>query len=570
MAEQISRLAKRPTRIEGFDAMSGGGLPMGAITLLQGDAGTGKTLFALQVLAHAAEAGENGLFLAFEERSVDVLRNASSLDWNLEQHLEQRLFMIDARPPGQVAVSGQFEIGGLLAVLTAMADRVELSWVVLDGIDQLLGLGRDLRQVDNELVRLRDWLRDREISVLMTAKEAQTGNYQAEYLEQLRFDLNTLVTLSAQQCGQRVSRRLRIAKYRGSAHVADEVPLLIDNQGVVLPYNTPPSIDPVPASTERVSTGIESLDNLLGGGYFRGTATLITGQPGTSKTSLAAAFAAAAAARGDKVLYVSFDETASQILRNMRSIGIELGPHQESGRLVIVERRSWRALAEAHFLDIVVHLDAEQPDCVVIDPLSALAKAGGDTSSYNTIERLMDLFKERGMTCVVTSLIETDARTDETSAAQVSTIADTWLALNYQIHDGERNRSMSVVKSRGTAHSNQVRELVLSGEGIHLADVYAFGSQVLMGTARLHQEHAAARERELAQQRRVQRRRQIEQQLRELRTQAGELEAELADESELVAADQDQDRRARDEILLSRKGGAESADNAGDKGERTR
>lgn len=562
-AEPVTQLAKRPTRIRGFDAISEGGLPKGGITLLQGDTGAGKTLFALQVLANAAAAGDKGLFLAFEERSVDVLRNAASLNWNLEGHLEQRLFMIDGRPPGQVQVSGQFDIAGLLAILSAMAEKVDLSWVVLDGIDQLLTRGEDLQQVNTELVRLRDWLRDRDITVLMTAKESSGNSYQAGYLEQLRFELNTVVTLSSQRSGQRVSRRLRIDKYRGSAHVADEVPLLISSRGVVLPYSTPPSADPVPASSERISTGVERLDKLLGGGYFRGSATLITGEPGTSKTSLAAAFAAAAAERGDKVLYISFDETASQIQRNMRSIGIELDAHQESGRLRIVERRSWQSLAEAHFADIVEFLDMEQPDCVVVDPLSALAKAGGDTSSYNTIERLMDLFKARGMTCVVTSLIETDARTDEASAAQVSTIADTWLALNYQINNGERNRSMSVVKSRGTAHSNQVRELVLSGEGIHLADVYAFGSEVLMGTARLNREHAAAREREQAQQRQAQRRRQLEQQLHELRTRTSELEAELSDESALLAFDQVQDRRQQDEILRSRQG----IDKSGSQGE---
>lgn len=563
MAEQTAHFSKRPTRISGFDVISQGGLPTGAITLLQGDAGAGKTLFALQVLAHAVEAGENGLFVAFEERSADVLRNASSFGWNLEQHLERRLFMIDARPPGQVEISGKFDIGGLMAVLSAMADKVDLSWVVLDGIDQLLTRGRDLHLVATELLRLRDWLRERDISVLMTAKESQSGSYQTDYLEQLRFDLNTLVTLSSQRNGQRVSRRLRIDKYRGSGHVADEVPLLIGSQGVVLPYSTPASADPVPASTERVSTGVAGLDTVLGGGYFRGTATLITGEPGTSKSSLAAAFAAAAAARGEKVLYISFDETASQIQRNMRSIGIDLGPAQASGHLVIVERRSWQALAEMHFFEIIEHLDTEQPDCVVVDPLSALSKSGGDASANNTIERLMELLKARGITCVVTSLIESDARHDEASAAQVSTVADTWLALNYQIHDGERNRSISVVKSRGTAHSNQVRELVLSAEGIHLADVYAFGSQVLMGTARLHQEHAAARERELAEQRQAQRRRQLEQQLRELQVQTSELEAELADDSALLAADQSEDRRLQGEIMQSRKGVA----GAGDQGE---
>jgi circadian clock protein KaiC len=430
----------------------------------------------------------------------------------------------------------------------------------LDGIDQLLTLGPDLRLVNTELLRLRDWLRERDISVLMTAKESQTGSYQTDYLEQLRFDLSTLITLSSERSGQRISRRLRISKYRGSGHVADEVPLLIGPQGVVLPYNTPPSAAPVLASSERVSTGVEGLDRHLGGGYFRGTATLITGEPGTSKTSLAAAFAAAAAARGEKVLYISFDETASQILRNMRSIGMDLESHRESGRLVILERRSWLALAETHFCEIIEQLDTEQPDCVVIDPVSAVTRAGGDASSYHTIERLMDSFKARGMTCVVTSLIQTDTRTEESSVAQVSTIADTWLALNYQIHDGERNRSISVVKSRGTPHSNQVRELVLSAEGIHLADVYAFGSQVLMGTARLHQEHAAARAREKAQQQQVQRRRRLEHQLRELQLQTSELEAELADDSALLAADQNEDRRLQDEIMQSRQGAGRAED----------
>ena len=528
-------------------------MPQGRITLLQGDAGAGKTLFALQVLVNAAAAGDSGLFVAFEESSADILRNARSLDWGIERYVDRRLFMIDGRPPGHVDVSGEFDLGGLMAVLTALAEKVEPAWIVLDGIDQLLTLEGATRRGETQLRQLMGWLRDRDVAVLFTAKESASGHYQADYLDQLRFQLNTVIVLSAQLGeGRRLSRRLRIAKYRGSSHVADEVPLLIDTRGVILPYHGQATAAPAAASSERISTGIKRLDTLLGGGYFRGTATLITGEPGTSKSSLATAFAVAAANRGEKSLYVSFDESASHMVRNMRSIGMDLQPHLDSGTLKIVERRSWQSLAEAHFLELVAELDREQPLCVVIDPLSALHKAGGDAESYQTVERLMDLIKERGMTCVVTSLVESESRIEEASAAQVSTIADTWLALNYQIHDGERNRSLSVVKSRGSAHSNQVRELVLSEKGIELADVYAFGSQVLMGTARLHQEHAVVREQEEEQLRQQQWRRERQQQLRELQGQVAELERELSSDAAAAQSDQQRDRRLRDEIRRSR------------------
>lgn len=553
MPEQAPGLIKRPTGIAGFDAITHGGLPQGRITLLQGDAGAGKTLFALQVLANAAAAGENGLFVAFEESSADILNNVRSLDWNIDSHLNQRLFMVDGRPPGQVEVSGEFDISGLTAALAALADRTEPAWVVLDGIDQLLALEGDARRVEGALRRLLGWLQGRDLAVLLTAKESSSGHFQADYLDHLRFQLNTVITLSARLGeGQRLSRRLRVAKYRGSAHVADDVPLLIDAGGVVLPYHTPATGKPTAASTERVSSGIKRLDTVLGGGYFRGTATLVMGEPGTSKTSLSAAFALAAARRDEKTVYISFDESGSQIVRNMRSIGMDLQPHLDSGILKIVERRSWQALAEAHFLGIVAELDREQPRCLVIDPLSALNKAGGDAEAQQTVERLMDLAKERGITSVVTSLVESDSGIEEASAARVSTVADTWLALRYQIHEGERNRSLSVVKSRGSAHSNQLRELVVSDRGMDLADVYAYGSKVLMGTARLHHDHAMAREEDRERQRQQQRRREREQELRELQSRVAELEGELRSDVAEAESGQQREQRMDAEIKRSR------------------
>jgi len=540
-------IPKRATGIAGFDIISRGGLPSEGITLVQGDVGAGKTIFALNVLASAAAAGKSGIFVAFEEPVADIVRNARSFDWDLESQLDARVFMVDARPPGRIEISGTFDITGLLAALASLCERVQPDWIVLDGLDQLLALTSDTLQLAGELARLRDWLSRRKVAALITAKQTDADSLQANYLNHLRFHVGTVIALTSTVKQQQLARRLRIVKYRGSAHETEDVPLILNNNGINLPYSRKETAPAHAASNERVSSGVQRLDTLLGGGYFRGTTILVTGAPGASKTSFAAAFAHAAASRGETALYISFDETAGQIIRNIRSIGMDLGEHVDSGKLVIMERRSWRGLVEEHYLDILHTIEHLAPTCVVIDPISAMQKTEGDTGSLITIERMCDMMKERGITTVITSLLDTEPGEEQRSAAHVSTIADTWLSLKYQVSLGERNRAISVVKARGTEHSNQVREVILSQQGIDLADVYALGSEVLMGTARLHKQHEVKRRRgqeTLAQHKKTV---ELQQQLEAARNRAIAVEREI----DSLKREIDQDQRALDDDRLT-------------------
>lgn len=549
-----------PTGIAGFDAISHGGLPRRGATLVSGGPGTGKSVFALHIAANAVRDGGNCVFVSFEESPDEILADTRAFDWDLGSHLDERLFLIDARPPGDVDVAGEFDIGGLLAVLTGLTDRHKPTWIILDGIDQLVTPhtpGRAAAAV-NEVRRLHRWLYEQGVAGILTAKESPIAANRGVFLDDLHFLFSTIVVMSGEIVGRRLSRKLRIAKYRGSGHVADEVPLVIDAHGVNIPYYGETGSD-WRALTERVSTGVTRLDDLAGGGYFRGSGILISGEPGTSKTSLAATFAAAAAARGEKALFISFDEAASQIVRNVRSIGLGLQPHIDSGHLVIHMLRAGQDLVETHYLEILRMLDAERPDCLVIDPISALLKAGGDAASYLSAERLLDTVKSRGITTLMTSLVDPSGSQEETTAAHVSTIADTWIALNNKVINGERNRTLSIVKSRGTHHSNQMRELILSDRGIDLADVYSYGSDVLLGTARINKAHEEAlgqRREEMARERRRKelehRIEQAEARRREVEHEVAELHEDLVLEQELWHAESTDRSRWREEVLRSR------------------
>jgi len=553
-------LPRIPTGIPGFDAISHGGLPARGATLVSGAAGAGKTVFGLNIVARALERGESCIYVTFEEGAEEILAHAGSFDWGLARHVDERLQLVDARPRGEVDVAGTFDIEGLIAVLGDLVDRARPLWVVLDGIDQLVspaGHGDRDRAV-GEIRRLHRWLGEQGLAGILTAKEGPAGSGRAACLDDLQFLFSTVIRIASEIVGRRLSRKLRIAKYRGSAHVTDEVPLAIDDDGIHIPYYGDTGQDRR-ALEERVSTGVERLDRLVGGGYFRGSGVLISGEPGTSKTSLACAFAAAAAARGEKALFVSFDEAAGQIVRNVRSIGMDLQAPIDSGHLTLETLRAGDDLVEIHYLSILHLLDAVRPDCLVIDPVSALLKAGGDAATYLSAERLLDTVKSRGITVLMTSLVDPNRGREDTTAAHVSTIADTWMVLQNQVLQGERNRSLSIVKSRGTRHSNQMRELILSERGIELADVFAWGSEVLLGTARVNKEHeeALARKRErIARERRrsetEKRLRQAEAGCEEAGREAEQLRQELALEDELWRAETIDREQWQDEVLKSR------------------
>jgi len=526
MIEADWRLRKRPTGIRGLDQLTRGGLPRHQATLVVGEAGTGKTVLGLQILAHAVGQGDGGVFVSFEESPAQIRRNADAFRWGASLHGSTAWTAIDARPPPGAEAAGTFDIEALLAAIQAMAGRHRDPWIVIDGIDQLLRRQPDPATAVDQVRQLNERCEQHGWTVLLSGKGG--GGLAPRHLDGIEFMLPATLVLSATVIARRLNRHLRVAKYRGSAHGVDEVPLILDRDGIQLPYQAADAGAAVPASDERVSSGVARLDRVLGGGPFRGSSTLISGRPGTAKSTLAAAFAEAAAARGERALYVSFDEVQAHYVRNLASVGIELQPHVDAGRIRFCALSAWSALVAEHVLALQRLIEAFEPDFLVIDPVSALLEAGGSEGPRAATERLLELARRRGITTIMTSLTGAGDPEGESTVAHVSTVADTWIVLDYNVRAGERNRSISIVKSRGSAHSNQQRELILSDGGLDLADVYEYGSEVLMGTARAQkesEERAAARRRELE---RLRRRQDLARRIEQARDELDRLQAELA------------------------------------------
>jgi len=520
------RMHKRRTGIAGLDSATGGGLPHAGATLVLGTAGSGKTVLGLQILAIAAARGQGGLLVSFEESTAQMERDAASFDWGAELIDSPRTEFIDARTPAEAHANGQFDLSGLAAILEHRSKALEAHWIVLDGIDRLLCLQPDVHAAIEQISLLSEWCEARNISLILTGKVHNSDFIQPAYIEGIEFMLSTVLVLSTEVRKGRLNRRFRIAKYRGSSHLTDEVALVMNDSGLHLPYDDHHSLTPEAACSERIGSGIPRLDALLSGGIFRGSTVLISGQPGTAKTTLAASFAHAAAVRGERALVVSFDELADRITRNLASVGIHLQPRVDTGLLRIEHRDAWRALIEEHYIALRELLQQYQPQLLVIDPISALFKANSLEEASNTIERLIDEARARGVTCILTSLNETDQPSIEATRSQASTLADVWITLDYSTHGGERNRSLSIVKARGTGHSNQVRELRLSEDGIALEDIYQYGSDVLMGTARMQKESEERHREQLAQAAQAQRQRELAQRLEDAEQRVAQAQAE--------------------------------------------
>jgi circadian clock protein KaiC len=485
-------ISKVMTGIEGFDEISGGGLPRGRLTAIIGAAGAGKTVFALQTLVNrVTDLGEPCVFVTFEEAIGRIRSNVASFDWRADALDESRFRFVDARIPDEAVVTGAFDLGGLLAGLSALVEEIGARNIVFDGIDMLLSSLKDERLERQELLRLDSWIRKSEISAIVTVKIFGAGDRDQIRADFLQYMTDCLIILREIVTATGSSRTIRIAKYRGSGFAANPVPLVIGSSGIDVIAFKGARIG-YPAFADRVSSGVKRLDSLLNGGYLRGGSILISGSPGTSKTSLGVSFAAAACARGDRALLISFDESAAQIVANMISIGIDLAPHMDTGLLTIASFLSAGRSPEEHFIEIRNLLKAGRPDCLVIDPISALLRADYPFSAM-ICENLLDTAKSQGITVLCISLLDKVTGSVELSASQVSTIADTWLHVSYMARDGERNRALTIIKSRGTGHSNQVRELVLGASGIDLVDVYVAEGEVLMGSARAQKEGESER-----------------------------------------------------------------------------
>ncbi|HEY7156425.1 MAG TPA: circadian clock protein KaiC [Gemmataceae bacterium] len=555
-------LPKVPTGIEGLDEITGGGLPRGRPTLVCGSAGCGKTLLAMEFLVRGAtQFGEPGVFLAFEETAEELAQNVRSLDFDLADLAEQNKLLVDYVhvERSEIEETGEYDLEGLFIRLGHAIDSIGARRVVLDTIETLFGGLSNAAILRSELRRLFRWLKDKGVTAVITGERGD-GTLTRQGLEEYVSDC--VIVLDHRITEQLSTRRLRIVKYRGTTHGTNEYPFLIDATGIsVLPVTSLGLRHE--ASSERISTGIPRLDAMLGGaGVYRGSSVLISGTAGTGKTSLAAHFADSTCRRGERCLYFAFEESESQMVRNMRSIGLDLTPWLKKGLLCFHATRPTAYGLEMHLATLHKLVNEFQPRAVIVDPITNFLKAGTASEAESMLMRLIDFLKAEQITALFTTLTQgDDAR--EQSQSGISSLIDTWLLLRDIELGGERNRGIYVLKSRGMAHSNQIREFLLTDHGVELKDVYVGPEGVLTGSLRLAQEAreqaaALSRQQEIERrQRDLERKRQaLEAQLAALR---GQFEAEEEELKLLIAQEQATATRMRQDqadMARSRKGDA--------------
>jgi circadian clock protein KaiC len=491
-------LPKAPTGIQGLDEITGGGFPRGRPTLICGSAGAGKTLLAMEFLVRGAtEYNEPGVFMAFEETAPELTQNVRSLGFDLDELSTQKKLVIDfvRIERSEIDETGDYDLEGLFIRLGSAIDAVGAKRVVLDTIENLFAGLQNQGILRAELRRLFRWLKDKGVSAVITAERGD-GVLTRHGLEEYVSDC--VILLDHRVTDQVSTRRLRVVKYRGTAHGTNEYPFLIDEDGFsVLPITSLGLQHQV--SGERISSGVARLDTMLGGeGFYRGTTVLVSGTAGTGKTSLAASFVDAACRRGERSLYFSFEESQDQLIRNMRSIGLNLEQWTKKKLLQFHSSRATFYGLEMHLAMIHKIVQDFQPRVVVIDPIGSLIQAGNQRDAHIMIVRLIDFLKQKQITAFLTNLTSGGAALERTDV-EISSIVDSWLFTRDIELDGERNRALYVLKSRGTAHSNQLREFLLTPHGVDLLDVYVGPEGVLTGSSRLSQEaqeKAAARARQ--------------------------------------------------------------------------
>lgn len=511
-------IRKAPTGILGLDEIMAGGLPAGRPTLICGSAGCGKTLMSMEFLVRGImEFGEPGVFVTFEERPEDLTENVRSLGFDLDDLIERELLVVDYIhvERSEIEETGEYDLEGLFLRLGFAIDSIGAKRIVLDTLEVLFGGLQNHGILRAELRRLFRWLKEKGVTAVITGERGE-GALTRHGLEEYVSDC--VILLDHRVNDQLATRRLRVVKYRGSLHGTNEYPFLIDERGIeVLPITSVGLLHE--ASTERVSSGVSGLDEMLGGqGYYRGSSVLVSGKAGTGKSSLAAHFADAACRRGERCIYFAFEESKSQVVRNMRSIGIDLQPWLDSGALQFHAARPTVHGLERHLVTMYKAIRDFDPHVVVIDPITNFLSVGTPEDVKAMLMRMIDFLKYRQTTSFFTSL--THGGDFEQTDVGISSLMDTWLLLREMEINGERNRTMYVLKSRGMDHSNQLREVLLTEQGIQLVDVYLGPGGALTGAARLAQE---AQERAVS----VARQREIERRQRELERRREALEARI-------------------------------------------
>ncbi len=493
-------LQKECTGIPGFDEITLGGLPKGRPTLICGSAGAGKTLFAMEFLIRGATIfNEPGVFISFEESDEELTTNVSSLGFDLDELVAQKKLVLDYVfiERSEIEETGEYDLEGLFLRLDHAINLVGAKRVVLDTLEALFSALPNEAIIRAELRRLFRWLKGKGVTAVITCERGE-GTLTRYGLEEYVADCVILLDNRVQN--QISTRRLRIVKYRGTSHGTNEYPFFIDEKGFsVLPITSLGLVHKAP--TERISTGIERLDTMLSGeGFYRGSSILVSGTAGTGKSTLAAHFVEAACSRGERALFFAFEESQDQIIRNMRSVGIDLERFVKKGLLKFQNARPSSWGLEVHLAQIHMTISDFDPHVVVVDPITNFLAVGDTIETKSMLTRLIDLLKMKLVTSVFTSL--TSAQTEiEDSEVGVSSLMDAWLLVKNIESNGERNRGLYVLKARGIAHSNQVREFVLTNHGIELIDAYIASEGVFMGSARLIQlarERAAEAQRQQA------------------------------------------------------------------------
>jgi circadian clock protein KaiC len=488
-------LKKVPTGISGFDEITGGGVPAGRPTLVCGAAGCGKSLFATEFLIRGAiQFNEPGVLMTFEETANDIEKNVASLGFNVADLVARKKLVIDhvRVERNEIEENGEYDLEGIFIRLGHAIDSIGAKRVVLDTIETLFSGLSNQAVLRSELRRLFGWLKERGMTTIITGERGD-GALTRQGLEEYVSDC--VVLLDHRVHGQISTRRLRVVKYRGSTHGTNEYPFLIDEEGIsVLPI-TASGMD-YDVSGERISSGVAELDEMLGGkGFYRGSSILLTGTAGTGKSSLSAHLADVTCKRGEKCLYFSFEESPAQILRNMKTIGVNLEAHVKNGLLKFHSSRPTVHGLEMHLVQMHKLIENFQPSVVIVDPVSNLQSGGTLDDSMSMLIRLIDFLRMKKITAFMVSLTSGGSAQEATDEG-LSSMVDSWLLLRDTEIGGERNRLMYVLKARGIAHSNQVSEFLITKRGIKLVPAYLGAAGVLTGSARLSQEAREQAERD--------------------------------------------------------------------------
>lgn len=482
-AGKHSVLPKTPTGITGLDQITGGGLPAGRPTLVCGDAGCGKTLMSLEFIVHGAlQFNEPGVFMAFEEKAEELDMNVRSLGFDLMKLQDEKMIKVDHVhiEASEIEETGEYDLDGLFIRLGHAIDSISAKRVVLDTIENLFSGLTNQNVLRAELRRLFHWLKTKGVTAIITGERGD-GQLTRQGLEEYVSDC--VILLDHRIINQISTRRLRVVKYRGSVHGTNEYPFLIDDDGIsVLPVTSLTLEKPV--NSERVSSGIPALDNMLDKkGFFRGSSVLVSGTAGTGKTSIAAYFAAETCRRGERCIYFAFEESPQQIIRNMRSINVDLQQYVDSGLLKFHASRPTMYGLEMHLVSVYKQIKHFKPSAIVLDPVTNLVTIGSVSEVKSMLIRLIDFLQEEQITVMFTALT-LSAQASEQTDEGVSSLVDAWLQVRDIEYNGERNRGMYIMKSRGMKHSNQVREFVITDKGLDLVDVFLGPDGVLIGSAR--------------------------------------------------------------------------------------